>query len=94
MTSRTVSITSAADTGSILRLLRKETGLTQRGHSRAVQCQPAVPESGGAEGKSPRPKSARCWRCVAGTGSRWYSPTCKAEWWRGVSVGPMSPADI
>lgn len=30
MTSRTVSITSAADIGTILRLLRKETGFTQR----------------------------------------------------------------
>lgn len=30
MTSRTVSITSANDVGAILRLLRKETGLTQR----------------------------------------------------------------
>lgn len=30
MTSRTVSITSASDIGAILRLLRKETGLTQR----------------------------------------------------------------
>ena len=30
MTSRTVSITSATDIGAILRLLRKETGLTQR----------------------------------------------------------------
>jgi transcriptional regulator with XRE-family HTH domain len=30
MTSRTVSITSASDIGAILRLLRKETGHTQR----------------------------------------------------------------
>lgn len=30
MTSRTISITSANDIGAILRLLRKETGLTQR----------------------------------------------------------------
>lgn len=41
MTSRTVSITSATDIGAILRLLRKETGLTQR--DMAALCNVSLP---------------------------------------------------
>lgn len=41
MTSRTVSITSVNDIGAILRLLRKETGLTQR--DMAALCNVSLP---------------------------------------------------